>query len=210
MFKSLKVSVALVSLALLGLAALPAYPRTETASVKLHPAKVESASTLLGENLSGGGEIAGRSRKASSGGAGGSSGELSLSVPRLGLENVPVPTGDSQEDLDREGVIRMKETGRPSEEGSNTTIVGHRLGFMRTKIPYVFYELDKLKPGDEVFVEDGGGKRYAFRVYDLLTVRPEDYWVTRPVPGKTIVSLQTCVPIPTFEKRLIVRAELVG
>lgn len=199
----------LVLLALLGLAALPAYPRTETASVKLRPAKVENASTLLGENLSGGGEPAGPSRKASEGGAERPSGALSLSVPRLGLENVPVPTGDSQEDLDREGVIRMKQAGRPSEEGSNTTIVGHRLGFMRTKIPYVFYELDKLKPGDEVFLEDGRGKKYTFRVYDLLTVRPEDFWVTRPVPGRTIVSLQTCVPIPTFEKRLIVRAELV-
>lgn len=209
MFKSLKVSVVLVLLALLGLAALPAYPRMETASVKLRPAKVENASTLLGENLSGGGELAGPSRKASEGGAERPSGALSLSVPRLGLENVPVPTGDSQEDLDREGVIRMKETGRPSEEGSNTTIVGHRLGFMRTKLPYVFYELDKLRPGDEVFLEDGRGKKYTFRVYDLLTVRPEDFWVTRPVPGRTIVSLQTCVPIPTFEKRLIVRAELV-
>ena len=209
MFKSLKVSVVLVLLALLGLAALPAYPQTETASVELRPAKVENASTLLGENLSGGGELAGPSRKVSEGGAERPSGALSLSVPRLGLENVPVPTGDSQEDLDREGVIRMEQTGRPSEEGSNTTIVGHRLGFMRTKIPYVFYELDKLKPGDEVFLEDGRGKKYTFRVYDLLTVRPEDFWVTRPVPGKTIVSLQTCVPIPTFEKRLIVRAELV-
>jgi sortase A len=209
-FKSLKVSVVLVLVALLGLAALPAYPQTETASVELRPAKVENAATLLGENLSGGGEIADPSRKASEGAAGRSSGALSLSVPRLGLEDVPVPTGDSQEDLDREGVIRMKETGRPSEEGSNTAIVGHRLGFMHTKIPYVFYELDKLKPGDEVSLEDGRGKKYTFRVYDLLTVRPEDYWVTRPVPGRTIVSLQTCVPIPTFEKRLIVRAELVG
>jgi sortase A len=67
-----------------------------------------------------------------------------------------------------------------------------------------------MRSGDEIIVEDSAGKEYIFRVYDLLTVRPADYWVTYPVPGKTVISLQTCVPIPTFEKRLIVRGELVG
>jgi LPXTG-site transpeptidase (sortase) family protein len=41
-------------------------------------------------------------------------------------------------------------------------------------------------------------------------VDPTDVWVTEPVEGKeNIVSLQTCYPEPTFEKRLIVRAELI-
>ena len=66
-----------------------------------------------------------------------------------------------------------------------------------------------MKPGDELTLRDYTGETYTFRVYDRLTVRPEDYWVTYPVPGKTVVSLQTCDPIPTFENRLIVRAELV-
>jgi sortase (surface protein transpeptidase) len=34
--------------------------------------------------------------------------------------------------------------------------------------------------------------------------------VTYPVESKTVVSLQTCVPILTFENRLIVRGELVS
>lgn len=135
---------------------------------------------------------------------------LYLTVPRLGLEDVPISEGSSQVELDREGIIRLKEGGVPWKEGSNTTIVGHRLGFPETKLPYVFYELDEVKPGDELILRDSAGKEYTFRVYDLLTVRPEDYWVTYPVPGKTVISLQTCVPIPTFEKRLIVRGELIG
>ena len=88
-------------------------------------------------------------------------------------------------------------------------IVGHAMGFMFTRIPYVFYELDQMKPGDEIRIETSG-REYTYKVYDRLVVRPEDYWVTYPVPDKTVVSLQTCTPIPTFEKRLIVRAELVG
>ncbi len=111
-------------------------------------------------------------------------------------------------ELDSEGIIRMKE-GVPWEEGPNTTMVGHRLGYLFTKLSYVFYKLDEMKPGDEVTIRDSAGKEYTFRVHDFLTVRPEDYWVTYPIPGKTMVSLQTCDPIPTFENRLIVRAELV-
>ncbi|MBA3474902.1 MAG: hypothetical protein H0T57_17055, partial [Rubrobacter sp.] len=43
----------LVCLALLGLAALPAYPKTETASAKLSPVEIENARKLLGESPTG-------------------------------------------------------------------------------------------------------------------------------------------------------------
>jgi sortase A len=53
-------------------------------------------------------------------------------------------------------------------------------------------------------------QEYTFRVYDLMTVEPNDYWATYPVEGKTVISLQSCTPIPTFKHRLIVRGELVS
>ena len=43
-----------------------------------------------------------------------------------------------------------------------------------------------------------------------MTVRPEDFWATYPVSDKTVISLQSCTPIPTFENRLIVHGELVS
>lgn len=208
MFKSFKISLLLVSLALLGLAALPAYPKTETASLDLRPTEVENARTLLGENPNG--EKAAPERRASARDGASSGGQVTLSIPKLGLEDIEVPTADSQVELDQKGIIHLKDTGLPWEEGSNTVVVGHALGFMRTEIPYVFYELDKMKPGDEIVVKNTNGEEFAFRVFDLLTVRPEDYWITYPVPDKTVISLQTCTPIPTFEKRLIVRGELVS
>lgn len=204
MFKSLKFSLLVVSLALVGLAALPAYPHTETASVQLRPTQIENARTLLGENPGGAKARPGQQASATGGGT------MSLSVPRLGLEDLAVPTSDSQVVLDREGAIHLKDTGLPWREGSNTVIVGHALGFMRTEVPYVFYDLDKMGPGDEILIKDHAGKEFVYEVYDMMTVRPEDFWVTYPESGKTIVSLQTCTPIPTFEKRLIVRAELVS
>jgi sortase A len=205
-FRSLKISVLLVCLALLGLAALPAYPWTETASVKLRLAEVENTRKLLGERPAGERPVPPRRASLAGDGAGGT---MKLSVPKLGLEDIPVPTADSQVELDREGIIRFEESGTPWEKGSNTLIVGHALGFLWTRTPYVFYELDQLKPGDEIVVKDQADEEYTFKVYDRLTVRPEDFWVTYPVPGKTVISLQTCTPIPTFENRLVVRGELV-
>ncbi len=208
MFKSLKLSVLLVCLALLGLAALPAYPRTETASVKLRPAEVENARKLLGESPVGARPDP-ATRASAKDGTSREGGTMRLSIPKLSLENIPVPTGDSQVELDREGIIHLEDTGAPWKKNSNTVIVGHALGFLFTKTPYVFYELDQLKPGDEIVVKDQEDKDYTFKVYDLITVRPEDFWITYPIPGKTTISLQTCTPIPTFENRLIVRGELV-
>jgi sortase A len=211
MFRSLKSSVLVVVLGVLGLAALPIFPITETASVELRPAEAEGGRALLGENLSGGGPLASTSREVEKGDAEEPfAGELMLSVPRLGLRDVRVPTSSSQVELDRKGIIRLEGTGVPSKSGSNTFIVGHAIGYLGGLYPYVFYELDRLRPGDEVFLEDSTGWEYAYRVYDRVIVRPADYWVTYPVPGKTIVSLQGSYPVPTFERRLIVRAELVS
>ena len=66
-----------------------------------------------------------------------------------------------------------------------------------------------MRPGDKIFVTDSSGTEYVYEVYDYMTVRPEDYWVTYPVDGMRVISLQTCTSIPTFENRLVVRGELV-
>jgi sortase A len=206
-FRSLKVSVLLIALSALGLAALPVLPLTETASAELHPAEVENAGTLLGENSP---ELQAPPADARPTGGGGAEGTVTLTVPKLGLKDVAVPTGSSQEELDQEGIIHLQGTGVPWQEGSNTFIVGHALGFLYTRVPYVFYELEKMEPGDEIIARDPRGEEYVFRVYDRMTVRPADYWVTYPEDGRTIISLQTCIPAPTFQKRLVVRGELVS
>jgi sortase A len=204
-----KASVLLVSLAiLLCLLAFPVLPERETASAKLRTSEVEHKGTLLGENSSGL-AVPEKAPRVTSGGEN-ISAAMKITVPRLGLKHVAVPTGSKQAELDREGILRLRGSGLPWIAGSNTFITGHALGFPRTRVPYVFYKLSKMKPGDEIFIEDKKGRRYTFRVYDTMTVEPNDYWATYPVEGKTVVSLQSCTPIPTFENRLIVRGELVS
>jgi sortase A len=204
-----KASVLLVSFAiLLCLLALPILPENETVSAKLRTAQVENTGTLLGEN-SPQLEVPEKAPPVTPG-RGKISAAMKITVPRLDLKDVAVPTGSRQAELDREGILHLRGSGLPWIAGSNTFITGHALGFPRTRVPYAFYKLDKMKPGDEIFIEDKDGQRYTFRVYDLLTVEPNDYWTTYPVEGKTIVSLQSCTPIPTFKHRLIVRGELVS
>lgn len=188
-------------------AALPIFPETQSASAKLRVTGVEQTATLLGE-ASPGTQAPPEVPPSYVSGAKGAA--MTITIPRLGIRDVAVPTGSTQARLDQEGIIHLAGSGVPWLEGSNTFIVGHRLGFDRTRVPYVFYRLDGLRPGDRVVIRDGAGESYVFRVYDRLTVLPADYWVTHPVPGKTTISLQTCTPIPSFEKRLIVRGELVS
>lgn len=200
--------VLLIPLVIFGLVALPIIPRAETASVELKTAEIENTGTLLGENGPDLQDPPEEPERAITGGGG--PGSMTLTVPKLGIKDLAVPTASTQADLDREGIMHLENTGVPWQEGSNTFIVGHALGFMRTKVPYVFYKLDTMRPGDEIIVKDTAGEEYIYRVYDFMTVRPADYWVTYPVSGRTTISLQTCTPIPTFENRLIVRGELIS
>jgi sortase A len=41
----------------------------------------------------------------------------------------------------------------------------------------------------------------------MFEVEPNDSWVMGKVRGRDMLTLQTCTPIPTWEKRLIVRAD---
>ena len=200
--KTAVLTVLAVSLCLLF---LPVWPLSDKASVELRPPQVRNTSALLGE-----GPEAEATQSPQQAERPPSARGMTLTVPKLGLDEVPVPTGSEQAELDREGVMRMQGSGLPWTEGSNTFIAGHALGYPYTRVPEAFKDLDKLMPGDRVFIQTTGGRRYTFEVYDRMTVEPDDTWVTYPVEDKTVVSLQTCVPIPTFENRLIVRGELVS
>lgn len=197
---------------LVALLILPFVPEKETASAQLETTTVQNTGTLLGENspdLNPPNEAPSAPSDIYSGG-GSVSSAMRITVPALGLNDVAVPTGTRQEELDEQGILHLRGSGLPWVAGSNTFVAGHALGFPRTRVPYAFYKLGKMKPGDEILIDDKDGNRYTFAVYDVLTVEPGDYWVTYPVEDKTVVSLQGCTPIPTFENRLIVRGELVS
>ena len=139
-----------------------------------------------------------------------------LSIPKLGLYDVPVLEGTSEAVLSQ-GVGHVPGTGFPWVEASNTYIAGHRLGYPGTVSDHVFYSLPNLVAGDEIILEDTVGQSYTYQVSEILEVAPTDLSVTAPTGGD-IVSLQTCIENygdywtegPNWLARYIVRAERVS
>ena len=134
---------------------------------------------------------------------------LLLSIPRLGMEDVTIGDSSEQAHLDREGIMHLSGTGFPYQRASNTYIVGHAGDYYSSRVPNPFRNLKELRPGDLIALRDATGKTYNYRIYDRFVVAPRDVWVMNPVAGKDVVTFQTCFPAPVFDKRLIVRGELV-
>jgi sortase A len=135
---------------------------------------------------------------------------MGLTVPALEIYNVPVFDSDAPLAL-AEGVGHVPETSLPwsPTPQRNVYIAGHRMGYRGTWSRMVFYHLGRLGEGDEVILKDRSGEAYRYRVSEVFTADPGESWVMGQLRGRDIVTLQTCTPIPTFEKRLIVRADRV-
>ena len=135
---------------------------------------------------------------------------MSLTVPELQrVSDLPVYTGPADSPALDEGILHLGRTGMPWQSGSNTYLAGHRLGFPNTNSFMVFRDLHRLENGDEVILTASDGTTYTYNVFRERVVGPENQQVTRPVPGKSVVSLQTCT-LPNYTQRLIVQAEKVA
>ena len=139
------------------------------------------------------------------------SGDLSLTVPEMRrVEDIPVFTGPASDTSAlHDGALHVNSTGFPWQDGSNVFIAGHRMGFPGTKSFLVFNDLNALANGDEVILTDAEGTRYTYTVFKKFVVNPDAYYVTEPVPGRSVVSLQTFT-LPDYSQRLIVQAELTS
>src|SRR5918998_4938906 len=127
------------------------------------------------------------------------------------LENDAVPTvrGTDMQTLGSHAAIHLVGTGFPWNKEANVYLAGHRLGYPRTDSFLAFFDLNKLEARDEIYVTDAEGTRYTYEVFKEFTVSPTDLSVTDPVPGKNVLTLQTCT-LPDYSQRLIVQAELVN
>jgi sortase A len=137
---------------------------------------------------------------------------LKLTIPRMSqLENDPVPTvpGTNLQALGSHAAIHLAGTGFPWDEEANVYLAGHRLGYPRTDSFLAFFDLNNLKVGDQIYITDANGTKYTYEVFKEFTVSPTDLSVTKAVPDKNILTLQTCT-LPDYSQRLIVQAELTA
>jgi sortase A len=136
---------------------------------------------------------------------------MTLTVPEMRrVDRVPVYTGAvNDKGALHDGTLHLNSTGFPWQTGANVYIAGHRLGFPGTRSYLVFWDLNTLEDGDKIILTDANGTRYTYSVFKSTIINPDDSYVTRPVPGKSVITLQTCT-LPDYAQRLIVQAELTA
>ncbi|MFA6271900.1 MAG: class E sortase [Patescibacteria group bacterium] len=126
-----------------------------------------------------------------------------LIIPKIGV-NAKVVEGENDQALLR-GAWRMPQTSTP-DKGGNTVITGHRFRF-RPPNNTTFYLLDKLEQGDKIAVV-WEGKEYYYRVIETKVVTPDQVEVINAT-NDPILTLFTCTPLFTSQKRLVVISELI-
>ena len=135
---------------------------------------------------------------------------LNLTVPTMErIQDAPVPStfGDDEDALRDYAGIHLDGTGFPWQEEANVYIAGHRLGYPNTPSFLAFWDIDNVAEGDQVFVTDANGREYTYEVFQTLEVEPTDLYVTEPLEGRNILTLQSCT-LPDYARRVIVQAEL--
>ncbi len=136
---------------------------------------------------------------------------MRLSVPEMNrVENVPVYDGPANDGPAlHDGALHLQNAGFPWQAGANVYIAGHRIGFPGTKSALLFFDLNTLENGDRIVLTNSAGTRYTYEVFRKGVVDPDQSDVVEPVPGRNVVSLQTCT-LPDYSQRLIVQGELVS
>lgn len=127
-------------------------------------------------------------------------------IPRLGL-SWAVVEGVTTRAL-RSGPGHYPMTQLPGERG-NFAVAGHR-------VPGVFWDLDKLAPGDPIVVRTAE-EWLVYQVSTSLVVDPHEVWVIEPdpydigaAPTRSLLTVTTCTPKGSNAQRLVVHAELTS
>lgn len=126
-----------------------------------------------------------------------------LIIPEI-LVDAPILVGDSP-NLLHQGIWHRPHTSTPNE-GGNSVFVAHR--FQYTSGPNTFYHLDKVAVGEQ-FVIYWEKKKYTYEVFVTEVVEPDAVYIEYQ-SHEPIVTLYTCTPLWTAQKRLVVRAKLVS
>ncbi len=106
------------------------------------------------------------------------------------------------------GVAHAKGSVFPGRTG-NVFIFSHSSVDFYEAMRYnsVFYLLDKLNAGDNIFLYMDGNK-YRYQVFEKTLVEPTNVSYLMEKTDRKLLTLMTCWPPGTTYKRLIVRAQL--
>jgi sortase A len=90
-------------------------------------------------------------------------------------------------------------------------ITGHSAGdvYSSNSYKYIFSGLERLEDGDLIYI-NYNSVRYTYRVTKKEIVLPSDVGALVVQSDRPILTLVTCTPLGTSEKRLLVTAEQIS
>ena len=124
-----------------------------------------------------------------------------LIIPKIDVNSLIIE-GNNESALSK-GAWHLPSTGSPIS--GNMVIGGHRFAYLPPNNT-TFYNLDKLKNGDIIYVR-WEGKLYEYRVIESTVVNPTDLSV-EDITSKPTLTLFTCTPLWTSSMRLVIKAAL--
>ncbi len=143
--------------------------------------------------------------------------ESKLIIPKINVD-VPVVYNvgndhSSQMAAMENGVAHFAIPGANSVPGQigNTAIAGHSSNdlFEAGNYKFVFVQLEKLETGDMIYA-NYGGVRYSYTITKKEIVTPSEVSKLTYATDKPIITLITCWPTGTADKRLLVTGEQVS
>ncbi len=137
--------------------------------------------------------------------------QFTLTIPKISAQAPVIPMVDpwdrkTYNEALKYGVAHAEGTGLPGD-GKTIFLFAHSTGSPWEQLYYntIFLRLGELRPGDEITI-DLAKKRYQYRVTELKEVWPNEIKYLQET-NKNQLILQTCTPIGTALKRLLVFAE---
>lgn len=104
-----------------------------------------------------------------------------------------------------QGVAHMKDTALPGNKG-NVFIFGHS-SYYTGDYREIFARLNEIETGDEIIIKSST-RDYKYKIYQKEIIAADQMDVLDQPQNKSIITLMTCWPLGTTEKRLIVVGEL--
>ena len=131
-----------------------------------------------------------------------------LSIPRLNLRDVSVEINGTNL---KKNAIQFPGTALPGDYG-NTVVFGHSTlpALYKPNDPIsLFNPLIKIKVGDAITIQYDG-VTYKYVVRNTTEIDPSQIEVLAQRYDKNELTLITCVPLGTYLRRFVARAELVN
>lgn len=127
-------------------------------------------------------------------------GMIIIGIPKIKIR-AAVINGTSKKALAR-GPGLYDKSPLPNESESNVCIAAHRNAYGEW-----FKNIDKLKKGDEIYLEFNKIK-YTYEVLEVFIVEKNDWSVTEST-GYNAITLTSCHPLKPPYKRIVARGRLI-